>query len=296
MENESQFALIYELDEGDDMFDEKNWIKASPNLGVSVGLNYLRERVEEAKKRPSKRVDVLTKQFDLYVDSAITWVPSEYIEKATRHLTYDDFIGGESMVFCGVDLSAVCDITALTYMTFRDGVYYFKTEYFLPADVLNGEENVALYNQFARDGHLHLTAGNVVDYDAVQAHLLGRVNDGMEIAKVSYDRYNATQWAINCSTAGLDLQPYAQNMGSMNIPTKALEMLLLKGEVVIDDNPITAWMFRNVLLTVDGNGNVRPSKEKSANKIDGVVSMLMALGGWLAESAFAGANTNQQWM
>lgn len=296
--DEAQFAIIYELDEGDDFTDERNWQKANPNLGVSVKIDFIRERVMEAVNRPSKRVDVLTKQFDKYVDSAITWISSDLVQSALTSITYDDMIQSDNLIFAGVDLSSVCDITALSYMMYnaQDGCYYFKNEYWLPADVLNQSQNTALYREWAEQGYLHLTEGNVIDYDSVQAHLLGQYSQGLQIAKISYDRYNATQWAINCTASGLNMQPYSQNMASMNIPAKTLEILFNKRQIKIDNNPITPWMFRNVMMVVDGQANIRPAKDKSANKIDGVVAMLMAMGGFLAEQNYVGTQTNQQYL
>ena len=101
------------------------------------------------------------------------------------------------------------------------------------------------------------------------------------IISVSYDKFNATQWAINATEQGLPLEEYSQTLGNFNRPTKELERLILSGKAVIDNNDITRNCFRNVVLKSDYCGNVKPVKSQDKKKIDGVIAMIQALGGYL---------------
>lgn len=125
-----------------------------------------------------------------------------------------------------------------------------------------------------------ITAGNVTDYDYITKDML-KVFETIQIQCVNYDKWNATQWAISAVEKGLPLQEYSQTIGNFNQPTKELERLLLSGKVVIDNNEITRWCFRNVELKEDWNGNVKPVKRLQMKKIDGVIAMIMSLGGYL---------------
>lgn len=103
----------------------------------------------------------------------------------------------------------------------------------------------------------------------------------VNIVSVSYDKFNATQWAISCTEQGLPLEEYPQTLGNFNRPTKELERLILSGKAVIDNNDITRNCFRNVVLKSDYCDNVKPVKQQDKKKIDGVIAMIQALGGYL---------------
>lgn len=106
------------------------------------------------------------------------------------------------------------------------------------------------------------------------------------IINVAYDSYNATQFAINATSAGLPLQPYSQTLANFNRPTKEFERLILSGTIILDSNPINQYCFSNVALKSDHNGNVKPDKSSRYKKIDGVIAKLMALGGFLTSGRF----------
>ncbi|MBQ1970022.1 MAG: terminase large subunit, partial [Paludibacteraceae bacterium] len=102
------------------------------------------------------------------------------------------------------------------------------------------------------------------------------------IQKVAYDTWNATQWAINATDAGLNLEPFSQSLGNFNRPTKEFERLMLSGKIVLDNNVINRHCLRNVVLVRDRNDNVKPSKGYGEDKkVDGVIAMLQAMGVFL---------------
>jgi phage terminase large subunit-like protein len=100
---------------------------------------------------------------------------------------------------------------------------------------------------------------------------------------VYYDAWQSTLFIIMATEEGIPCQPYSQSIGNFTKAVKTFELLLKRGEIIIDDNPITRWCFQNVVLKEDHNGNVKPTKENRESKIDAVISMLQALGGWLAD-------------
>lgn len=96
----------------------------------------------------------------------------------------------------------------------------------------------------------------------------------LNIQAIGYDKYNATQWAIKATELGLPLEEYPQNLGNFNKPTREMERLVLSNRVVIDNNEINRWCFKNVSLKSDHNGNVKPNKSVKAKKIDGAIAMI----------------------
>lgn len=282
-EDDSQFAAIYSLDEDDDWTDENNWIKANPNLDITVSREYLREQVTQAKNNPSLEVSVRTKNFGQWVSASDIWLSNDELLKNTQVVNLDDF--KDCFGYVGIDLSAVSDLTAISLMIPLDDKFYFKTKYFLPESCLANNSNAELYKEWKRKGYLNITSGNVVDYDYILKELL-EWNNKILIQKVSYDSYNATQFAINATAEGLPLEPFSQALWNFNRPTKEFERLLKQGKIILDNNEITRYCFSNAVLKYDHNENCKPVKEIAQNKIDGCIAIIEALGGYLDEPLY----------
>jgi phage terminase large subunit-like protein len=167
-----------------------------------------------------------------------------------------------------------------------DGKFYFKTKYYLPEEALQVKKNKEMYSEWVRNKHLTITPGNVVDYDYILNDIM-EVDKSIYIYKIGYDSWNATQFVINATDKGLPMEPVSQSIGNFNRPTKELERIILSGNAVIDNNPITRFCFRNVSLKYDYNGNAKPSKENNDKKIDGVISMIEALGVYLLSPQYS---------
>lgn len=275
-EDDSFFMAIYSLDEKDDWKDEANWIKSNPNMDVTVKSSYLRKEVRKAMNTPSDEVNVKTKNLNMWCDSSDVWIPDDYILACSRKVDLDDFTTKDDC-FAGIDLSSTSDLTCVSFMIPKDGKLYFKTLYYLPEEALETKKNKEQYSEWVRLGFLKLTPGNVVDYDYILDDILS-VDKRLYIVKVGYDSWNATQFVINATDKGLPMEPVSQSIGNFNRPTKEMERVILSGNVVIDNNPITRFCFRNVVMKLDHNGNTKPSKEYRDKKIDGVISMIEAMG------------------
>lgn len=289
-EDDSTFAMIFALDDGDDWRNEKVWRKIAPNLDITVTTKYLREQVVQAQNNVSAETGILVKNFNIWQQVTNIWIPDSYVNRCFKKISYSDFNEDTSLCYCGTDLAAVGDMTAVSCMFTKDDddKLYFITEYFLPETALTESPNRELYKQWKRQGLLTITEGNVTDYTYVTKMLLTR-NSHIPIRKVAYDSWNSVQWAIQCEEAGLPLEPYSQSIGNFNRPTRELERLIRSQKVVFQTNEITRWMFRNVLLKHDHNDNVKPTKGGTGNqKIDGVIAILEALGIYLLEPRYSG--------
>ena len=140
---------------------------------------------------------------------------------------------------------------------------------------------------WVRNGVAKVTSGNVVDYDFILKDQLEQFKDTC-LLNVAYDSFNATQWAINATSEGMPLEPFSQALANFNKPTKLLEMLINSGRCVIDANSLVLWAFSNVEIKIDSNDNYKPTKSNGEKnkKIDPVISMIQALGGYLEGSHF----------
>ena len=282
-EDDSMFIAIYSLDEKDDWTDENTWVKCAPNLDVTVTKKYIREQVQSAINNPNEEVGVKTKTLNLWCDSVEVWLPESYLIKASKK---DDWeLLKDKPCYIGVDLAATSDLTAVSYMVVDDGIYHFRTDYYLPESALREKGDRELYKYWKQMGLLKITEGNVTDYDYITNDMM-KFSNLVSIQKVGYDPYNSTQWAIDATEKGLPLEQYPQNLGNFNKPTRELERLILSGKAIIENNEITRWCFRNVTLKSDHNGNVKPNKSINAKKIDGTIAMIQALGMYLTTPHF----------
>ena len=286
--DDSTFAMIFALDDGDDWRDERVWRKIAPNLDITVTTKYLREQVIQAENNVSAETGILVKNFNVWQQVTNIWIPDSYVNRCFKKISYSDFNEDTSLCYCGTDLASVGDMTAVSCMYTRDGddKIYFITEYFLPETALTESPNRELYKQWKRQGLLTITEGNVTDYVYVTKMLIKR-NSHIPIRKIAYDSWNSVQWATDSTEVGLPLEPFSQSIGNFNRPTRELERLIRSQKVVFQTNEITRWMFRNVLLKHDHNDNVKPTKGGTqGQKIDGVIAILEALGIYLLEPRY----------
>lgn len=277
-QDDEMFIAIYGLDSTDNWRDEKNWIKSNPNLDITVTNKYIKGQVQQAINNPADEVGVKTKTLNIWCDTIDTWMPEEYIIRGSKAIELSQFEGMNCYI--GVDLAATSDLTAVSYLIVDGDTYYFKTQYYLPESALVEKSDKEMYKLWKQQGLLTITAGNVTDYDYITKDIL-KASEMVNIQAVGYDKYNATQWAISATEQGLPLEEYPQTLGNFNMPTRELERLLLSGRAIIDNNEITRFCFRNVVLKSDHNGNVKPNKGIAKKKIDGVIAIIQALGMFL---------------
>jgi len=278
-ENDRQFDMIYTLDEDDEWDDPKVWGKCAPNLGVTISKQWMRDTIDAAKRDASQEVGVKTKTLNLWVDSEQVWIPSNYINACSRDIPIEEFKGKD--IYFGIDLASTSDLTCLTAMFISDDNRpVMKTFYYLPNDAIASASQKLKYDEWAAKGLLIYTPGNVTDYDFILNQLMEFYEIG-NVVRVGYDQWNSTQFVIKATNAGLPMVPYSQAIGNFNKPTKEIERLILSDGVDTDNNEITRWCFSNVSIKRDHNDNEKPGKDKSDNKIDGVISMIEAIGIWM---------------
>lgn len=285
VDDDTIFALIYTLDDGDDYEDEKVWKKCAPNLDISVYSDFYREQINKIKTTPSMTSAIMEKVFNVWTSSSNVWIPMDYIYKSMDNVDIKDY--KDYLCYLSYDLASTSDLSCVTALFNVDDKFIFKTWYFLPRETLKTSVNKEKYKLWEREKYLIVTEGNVTDYDYIFNQIM-RINKECEgVIRISYDTWNSTSLAIKLTEEGFNMQPYSQSIGSMNLPTKQLERLIMQGSnIIIDKNPITAWCFGNAVAKSDWNDNQKIIKESYDNKIDGVVSMIMGYGGYLQDSNY----------
>lgn len=281
--DDTQFSAIYCLDEEDDWKDETVWAKANPNVGITVSYDYLREQVTQATNNTALEVGVRTKNFGQWVDSEDIWISDDDINSVSDTIYLSNFV--DAVGYIGVDLSKVSDLTAVSLMIPYEGKFYFKNKYYLPETALEGNSNVSKYQQWVKDGYLTITKGRTTNYDYI-INDIKKWNEVIPIQIVGYDAYNAKQWSNDMTNEGFNMKAFSQSLANFNFPTKELERLIKNGDVVIEDNDLTKFCFKNVVIIEDHAENFKPTKSTNQNKIDGVIAMIEALGVYLSEPIY----------
>ena len=133
------------------------------------------------------------------------------------------------------------------------------------------------YLGWIRDGFIRVTDGNVTDYDVIRRDIV-ELSQKFNIRQLGVDRWNATQLVGQLQGDGVNVLGFGQGYGSMSSPSKQFENLVLSEKIRHAGHPVLAWMAGNVAVQSDHQGNIKPSKAKSTERIDGIVSLVMALG------------------
>lgn len=277
-EDDSLFTLIYTLDEGDDYEDPAVWKKCQPNLGVSVFPEFVEQQITKGKNTPTQQYSIMTKVFNCWQSSSENWIQMDYIWKSMEKVDITQY--QNEFCYVSFDLASVNDLTCLGWMLPYGDKFYMKFKYYLPNDSIKGNPNEERLKRWAKEGYLTITEGNVTDYDYV-INDIDKIQSITPIMKISYDQWNSQSIAIELTGKGMPLEPYSQSLQSMNLPTKTLENMILSGKVIIDKNPVTAWCFENAKTKYDSLDNVRIIKNSYTQKIDGAVTAIMLIGGYL---------------
>jgi phage terminase large subunit-like protein len=190
----------------------------------------------------------------------------------------------DGICYGGLDLASTGDFCAFTL--YWPEASAIRTWYFLPSEAAYKRKDAAgaSIRQWIADGQIIATEGNVTDYNFIKAQILDLALE-FEIKDIAYDRFNASQLVIDLQNEGLQMFPFGQGFISMSSPTKELERLVKDGRLKHDGNPVTRWMMGNVLLANDPAGNIKINKAKSGDKVDGPVSIVMALGTAMQDAA-----------
>ena len=279
-EDDSLFGIIYTLDCKEEWDNPKMWIKSNPNLGVSVFPEYLSDQVNDAKNRPEAVRNVMTKNVNLWVDAEKTWILDDMWQKCIGTTERESLRGCQC--WGGLDLSNVSDITAFVLLFHENERFQLLPFFWIPEEKMLEKirkENIN-YDKWVQQGYVKVTAGNVLDYDFVKADILQIVEE-FDLQSTAYDRWNASQTIIDLQNEGMECSPFGQGYGSMGAPTKEFEKMVLTQKIEHFGNPVLRWMMSSTVVKTDPAGNIKPDKEKSVQKIDGIVASIMALGEWM---------------
>jgi phage terminase large subunit-like protein len=285
-QNESYFGIIFGTDEGDDWREEAIWRKANPNYGVSIYPDMLANECRKAEQIPSSLNTFLQKHLDVWTSADVAWMPmNAWNACANPKLDLEDFAG--QPCFMGIDLATRSDIAAVVVLfPPNEGRDFFAVfgKYYLPERAIQMGHN-SQYSGWEQDGLIRMTRGEVTDFDAIIEDIDDLVRR-FEVQMISFDRSQSLTLTNTIQKLGIFV-PMAECAQTYKVFTPAmreLEALVLQKRFQHDGDPVLAWMISNTIAHNDGNDNIRPTKERPENKIDGVVALLMAVERYLSSN------------
>lgn len=273
------YPVVYGLKDDEDWEDEANWYKVNPSLGYTVDIERLRDAYREAKQNPADEITFKWLRMNMWVSSTTSWIPDAIFMKGNEPIDMRLLEGRDC--YAGLALSSTGDITALVLIfppRNSDEKYILVPYFWVPEETISQrvKANSVPYDVWEKQGHLLATEGNVIHYDFIEKFIcdLGKKYHILEIA---VDRWNATQMIQNLEGAGFTMVPFGQGFASMSTPTKEFYRLLMEGQIIHAGHPVLRWMAGNVVIETDAAENIKVTKAKSKEKIDGIVASIMAL-------------------
>ena len=273
------YPVVYGLTEEDDWTDEANWYKANPSLGHTIQIDRVREAYQNAVENPAEENVFKQLRLNIWTSASIRWIPEQVYDKGNLPIDRDALRG--RMCYAGLDLSSTSDITALV-LAFpprtEDEKYVLLPFFWLPEDTLElrCRRDHVLYDVWQKQGFIQTTEGNVIHYGFIEK-FIEQLGETYHIREIAYDRWNATQMVQNLEDMGFTMVPFGQGFKDMSPPSKELFKLLMEGNIIHGGNPVLKWMAGNVVMRQEPAGNIKPDKEKSVEKIDGIVASIMAI-------------------
>jgi len=276
-QDDSQFGVVYGLDDGDDWALEESLIKANPNWGISVRSEVLLPLQAKAMQMPSAVNNFKTKHLNEWVNADTAWMDMRAWDRcADSGLDLDAYAGQPCWI--GLDLASKTDIAALLLVFAHleiDGAFAVFGRYYLPEDTVYATGN-SQYPGWMGSGRLTVTPGNVIDFGWIEADLIDFASR-FAVQAVAFDPFQATQLSTRMLAEGLPMIEVRPTVLNFSEPMKTLEALVLQEKLIHDGDPVLGWMASNVVAHLDAKDNIYPRKERPENKIDGIVALIMGL-------------------
>ena len=286
-QNPRYFAMPYGLESDDDWKNEKLWVKANPNLGVSVSLQSIQDGLLEALAKPRKLNNFKSRRLNMWSSTTEGWLDMDsWLQCGDPTMCLEELAG--RAVWLGLDLASTQDLTALSVVapTLSPEGDIIKLEmmayHFLPSPaVRNGHQRWAAWLREERPGLIE-TKTETTDFAAVRKKI-EEINEIADIRLIGFDPYNATHFTNQLSEEGYDLAIVRQGVQTLSEPSKLFERAIVSKFLRHTGCPILTWQIGNAMVQVDVNENIRPIRPDRDSKIDGVVATTVALAAMTAD-------------
>tara|TARA_R110000824_G_scaffold271530_2_gene460030 strand:- start:1516 stop:2547 length:1032 start_codon:yes stop_codon:yes gene_type:complete len=277
--DDRHLSVIYAADAEDDIQDAAIWKKANPNLGVSISEEYLKNEAKRAAELPSYENTFKRLHLNIWTSTITKWISDSVWMENYEEIDLESLKGARC--WGGLDLASTMDLSSLVlYFPMEEKKDVVLVFFWCPEESaeLRGRKYKLPYDEWIADGYIKATSGNVQDYEYIRQDINNIVND-YDLQSIAFDRWNSSQLIIQLSQQdGIPMSQFGQGYRSMSAPSKELEKLVLKKEINHLRNPVLRWQCENVSLQTDPAGNIKINKQRSSEKVDGMIALVMALG------------------
>jgi phage terminase large subunit-like protein len=258
------------------MNDETCWPKANPLLDVTVSRRYLREQVQEARDMPAKAALVARLNFCVWTESSAGAIEMERWDAEENRKPPE--IPPAATVYGGLDLQSTTDLAALIVAhEADDGSIDLEAYFFCPAAAIESRSrrDHLPYDVWRDQGFITETEGDVTDYDTILAKLAD-VAGAQRLAEVGFVRLNATQF-VTAAGAFTTMVPISQTFMGQSAATKDYLARIAAGKVRHGGNPVLRWMAANLVVDQNAGGDLKPSSDRSTERINGQIAAICAM-------------------
>lgn len=285
---EDWLVEIYEADP-EKWKEPSEWRKANPNMGVTFSEENFRSEFDKACQMPSYENTFKRLHLNCWTEQETRWISLDKWEACNQELDLEAL--KDKPCYGGLDLSSVEDLSALVLaFPLEDNMIAAICRFWIPEETaLRRQRKGIPYFDWAQQGWITKTPGDVIDFDFIRKDI-NALMEQYEIRELAVDRmFNSAQISTQLTGDGFKVIPFGQGFTSMTAPSKFLETIVLKEQLIHGSNPVLRWMASNVVIELDAAGNIKPSKRKAREKIDGIVSLIMALGRLMVQNDHGGS-------
>lgn len=270
--------IIYNADDNEDWTDEKVWARCNPSLNIIVPIEKVRDACQKAQDSPALENSFRRLRLNQWVKQETRYIPMAAWDECGEEFDPDMLIG--QPCYGGLDLASTTDLAAFVLLFDIEGFKYVLPFFWVPEEQMEKRvrKDRVPYDQWIREGLLKATPGNSIDVPTIEKDII-ELSKKYAIQDVRYDRWGADEIKRNLIDEGFVLIDFGQGWKSMSAPTKELLVIVLNKTLRHNNHPILRWMADNLTVSTDAGENYKPNKEKSTERIDGIVGTIMALDG-----------------
>lgn len=274
------FAIVYCADQGDPWDSEVTHRKANPNYGVSIKPDYFAEQVDACRKNARKRKRFEQLHLNVWSQIYVRWLDLEQWDRGARPVPLKWLARSKVLAYAAVDLSARRDLTCVALAFRRKGRWFLKTWHWITRESLEQERPAKTQLvRWGEEGLIHVTDERVIDHELIFKRVKW-IAKRFNLVGVAVDPWNAAYLMKRLDNVGITVVEYPQRLQYFAPPCRLLEEVLAERKLAHGGNPVLRWQAGHVAVKSDDNGNLRPTRKGSADKIDGIVATLMAMGLW----------------
>ena len=273
------YPVLFGLPDEADWTNEENWYRANPSLDYTITIDKVRDAFRKAQETPADENQFRQLRLNQWVKQSVRWMPMDKWDECGG--VVDPYALEGRTCYAGLDLSSTSDLTALVLVfppTSEDEPYIALPFFWLPEETLSlrVRRDHVPYDQWAKRGFIRTTEGNVVHYGFIERFIC-ELGERYDIREIAHDRWNATMMVQTLEDDGFTMVPFGQGFKDMSPPTKELMRIVLEHRLCHGGHPVLRWNMDNAFVRTDPAGNLKLDKEKSTEKVDGAVALVMAL-------------------